>query len=154
MPTINGTALQLLTAVSAVNGEPDVNTDVNALRLGLDNLRHPNEGAIYVVNTSAGAGDSILIRLWVKAVGVAGDLWYPHGVAGAGVTNIQKGTINGGLAITVNGAPINSATHREIITDLRNFSAIYAEVLAGVVGTWDAFLQTRDPGNRGPGLVN
>jgi len=150
---INGTALQLLDEVTATNGEPVAATDVNTLRLGLDNLRHPNEAQLYVVNTDPGASDSVTIRLWVKAAGVAGDRWYPLGVATSAIDNTQKGIINGGQAITVNGAAVNSATHTETVSGLRNFSAIYAEVVA-ITGEWSAFLQTRDPGNRGPGLVN
>lgn len=146
-------SVQLLSAVTAVNGAPGVLT--NGVSLG--ELRNANQLMFLANNTSAGAADSLTVRLWGRSSEAATlNIWYPLGSASSGgtpVSNANKGTVNNGGAITVNGGPANSASHAEIVLSMRGFSAAYAQVV-GIVGTWDAAMTTRDPGNRGFGEVS
>ena len=127
----------------------------------LGDAQFANLFALLVSNTSLGAADSITVRMWGRDFGqqeidantqdVAPE-WYPLGNLADGSTNLTKGTINFGNVIDANNADNNSANHAEIIMSLRGFQAVYAQVLAGVVGTWSCILQTRDPGNQGLGM--
>jgi len=150
-------SIQLLTEADA-SATPDAET----AGVDLGTLRFANQLVVLVNNTSAGASDEALIRLWGRSsangstfVEPGDPVWYPLGSANQYITpaptNTTKGIINNGEAVTVNGADDNSAAHAEVIMSLRDFDTVYAELVGVTVGEWNVALMTRDPGNRGLG---
>lgn len=120
-------------------------------------LRYANQVMILVNNPVGGATDSILLRLWGRSEeNNDTDTWYPLGTASSGgspVTNLTKGTLNSGGAITVNAAPQNSASHTEMLLSMAGLRFLYMEIVAVTVttGTWDCAVSARAPGNEGLG---
>lgn len=139
---------QLFTGATVTNGPPDTLTDGSST----GDLRAASQVMLLLNNPSGAGADSITVRMWGRSnENNETNVWYPIGTANQDntpvLTNLTKGTINHGEAITVNGSPQNSAAHAELLSGVRGFSAIYAEIVA-VTGTWDMSMATRDPGNR------
>ena len=144
--------IQVHTGINAVNGVPGATTD----GVNLGSARHADQLMLLANNSSAGAGDTITLRVWQRSAENNGvNIWYPVGIASPGaapVTNLTKGTLNNGGVIDLNGGPVNSASHAEMIVSLSGFSEFFAQAVA-IVGTWDIALMTRKPGNDGLGQV-
>jgi hypothetical protein len=131
--------LTLLSAATAVNGEPALVTDGD----DLGKMRNPNN-VLVLVNSSAGSGVmTVTIRMW--AYHAITGAWY---ALGTGADSTLTGIINDGNAIGENGVADN-ISHAEIISGLRGFSRIYAEITAigGTATAIGVVVATRDPGN-------
>lgn len=115
-------SIQLLTAATATNGVPTASSD----GLELNSLKFP-EDALLTLRSTAGSGTmTVNVRLWGYEADSA--KWFPLGV-GADST---KGTIDSGTDIAETSA--NQISHAEIISGLRHFDRIYAEITA-ITGT-------------------
>ena len=115
----------LLTAATATNSAPSAATDGVSLRSadpGSSESWMAADSAMLLVYSTAGAGQSVTIKLWGYD-GPSGG-WFPLGAG----TDSGKGVINDGSAMGETSA--DTVRHSEYVVGLSAFSRLYAEVTA------------------------
>jgi hypothetical protein len=133
--------IQLLTAVTAVNGVPSGSSAGKGLRGLPDNLGGLNidEAALAVKSTAGSGAMSVTLKLWVWHDVLAE--WMP---LGSSTVDADRGKVN--QATAIGEVATDKLQHTELVRGLRHFDRIYCEVTA-IVGTGtavSAWLLSRD----------
>lgn len=147
--------LRILAAATATNGQPTLATDGKPLRgptaLIDANFGEADDAVVIVKGGAAAVVNTVTVRLWGYNPAIPD--WDPitvgYSAAPGVVTDAMRGVLNAGSAIGEITA--DKLQHSERVFGLRNYTRIYAEIVAigGVGNAVDVWLQSsRTTGNQ------